>query len=74
MAESTIQGDRTGWEERARRAAVDVEAKRQVLEAAVELRDRLLIEGIDTGHGIRHVAESMLLSKARVMQIVATKG
>lgn len=51
-----------------------MEAKRQVLEAAVELRDELVIEGVDSGYGRARIAQVMLMSKARVMQILAARG
>lgn len=63
-----------GWEERCRRAATDVEAKRQVFEAAVELRDRLVLEGVDQGRRIADVARAALMTSARVHQIIAAKG
>lgn len=62
------------WEARTRRAATDVEAKKQVYEAAVELRDRLVIEGIDTGRRVADVARAALMTAARVHQIIAAKG
>lgn len=62
------------WEDRTRRAATDVEAKRQVFEAAVELRDRLVIEGVDQRRRIADVARAALMSEARVHQIIAAKG
>lgn len=62
------------WAERARRAAVDVEAKRQVLEAALELRDRLVLEGVDAGYTQGEVARALLMARSRVHQIVARRG
>lgn len=73
---SAVVGDNParGWEERCRRAATDAEAKRQVFEAAVELRDRLVLEGVDQGRRIADVAQAALMSRARVQQIIAAKG
>jgi hypothetical protein len=71
---SESQGDVDGWEKRAHRAAKDVEAKRHVLEAAIVQRDRLLIEGVDRGVKLSKVGATMLLSAARIQQILAAKG
>lgn len=72
--DSGSQADGSEWETKARRAAKDVEAKRQVLETAVARRDQLLIEGIDSGLSVGHVARVMLVSAARVQQVLAAKG
>lgn len=61
-------------EDRAQRASIDVEAKRRVLEAAIELRDRLVLELYDAGHGIGRIARVMHISPSRITQIVSAKG
>lgn len=73
--ETDIQVDgMTDLEERVRRAAIDVEAKRQVLSAATELRDRLVVQLYDSGTTVRRVAKVALVSVQRVLQIVARQG
>lgn len=70
-----VQADELSDQESAlRRAAVDVEAKRQVYNASIELRDRLVLELYDAGVHVRRVAKVALMSYPRVLQIVARHG
>lgn len=69
-----IQRDETQLEEKVAKASLDVEAKRRVLEAATELRDRAVLELYETGAGVAHIGQVAKLSKARVGQIIARLG
>lgn len=73
-AGSGVQSVGVDLEERARRASVDVEAKRKVLEAAIELRDKLIVELYDHGLGVRRIAATMKMSASRVIQVVSRRG
>ncbi len=66
--------DMSDLERTVRKAAVDVESKRQILDAAIEIRDRLLVELYDTGATVKRVADVALVSVVRVQQIVARAG
>lgn len=74
MSTAAVQAVGTHLEDRARRAATDLEAHRQLEAAKVELRDRLVVDLIDTGHTVAETARIALVSKARVMQILAKAG
>lgn len=75
MAQAEIQVDgMTELEKQTRKAAVDVEAKRQVLSAATELRDELIVKLYDSGVSVARAARVSLVSMQRVLQIVARKG
>jgi hypothetical protein len=64
----------TPLEEAVRKAATDVEAKRQIHQAALELRDDLIVKLYDTGCSVAHVARTALISVPRVMQIIGKRG
>jgi len=75
MARAEIKPDSlTPLEEKVRKAAVDVEAKRQVLEAAIETRDAGILELYDSGCPLARAAKVSLVSMQRIMQIVARRG
>lgn len=61
-------------EDRAHRASVDVEAKRRVLQAAIEHRDAMVLELYDAGAGIAKISKVMHISASRIVQIVGAKG
>jgi hypothetical protein len=62
------------WSDRAGRASTDLEAHRALEGAKVELRDSLVVEGIDTGRSVGSVARACHISTARVTQILARRG
>lgn len=74
MTTELTQSAANEWEARADRAAMDLEGHRQLTRAKEELRDRLVLEGVDTGHSLTEVARVMHLSYTRVQQIVAKYG
>ena len=61
-------------EEAARKAAVDAEAKMQVAQAAYELRDTWVPKLVDAGYNYTQVAKILMISRARVFQILARTG
>lgn len=61
-------------EEKARRAAVDYQAKVEVARAALELRDEKVVELYDHHVEVRRIASVMLITKSRVHQIVTARG
>lgn len=73
-ADSAVQPVGSEFTTRAHRATVDVEAKRAVLEAAIEHRDAIVLEGYDRGHAVRELARMFKLSPSRVLQVVARRG
>jgi hypothetical protein len=66
--------DDTAWSERAARAASDLEAHRQLTDAKIELRNSLVVEGVDSGRTTVEVARALRLSQGRVIQILAAHG
>lgn len=74
MTTTLNQSDDKAWETRAHAAALDLEAHRQIEPAKVELRDNLVIEGVDAGRSISQVAHALRISNTRVMQILAARG
>lgn len=74
MADPAVQSVGPSVEESARRAAVDAEAKTQAAKAALEMRDEWVPRLIDAGYSYRDVAKILLLSRARVIQILARLG
>lgn len=62
------------WGARAERAYADLEAHRQLEEAKVEVRDGLVVEGIDGGRSWALVARALHISQGRVHQILARRG
>lgn len=72
MGSQTVGTD--SWEERAERAAVDLEAHRQLDAAKVEVRDALVVEGVDSGRPLKEVARRLHIAPARVHQILARRG
>lgn len=68
------QGVGVPLEDRAERASIDVEAKRRVLQAAIELRDRLVLELWDAGLSYGRIAKVMHMSPSRITQIVGARG
>lgn len=60
--------------DRAHKAAVDLEAHRQLESAKVELRDRCVIELYDARCPVKEIAQVVMLAPSRVMQLVAKAG
>ena len=74
-AKSESQGvDLDQLSQAGRKAAVDAEAKLQTARAALELRDSYVVRLYDAGARLTDVASIMLISKSRVLQIVARGG
>ena len=73
-APTEVQDVGADWRTRARRAAADVEAKRQALTAAIELRDHLLVRCYDQRYPVSDLADAFLIARSRVQQIVAARG
>jgi hypothetical protein len=63
-----------GWKPALRRAAHDVAAKHELWHAALERRDRLVLEAWEAGTPIREVADVALMTHVRVEQIVAARS
>ena len=60
--------------ERLRAAALRVKTAEQTWKDALEARDALLIEAMDSGRPVHEVAAAALLGKPRVLQILARDG
>jgi len=75
MARSGIQAvGIDSLKEQAHKAAVDLEAHRQLEDAKVELRDRFVIELYDAHCPVKEIARVVMLAPSRVMQLVAKAG
>lgn len=59
------------WAARLHRATLDVERNRRAWRAALDERDRLVVQGCDARRPLREIAKVAEVDQARVSQIVA---
>jgi hypothetical protein len=55
-------------------AVMDLEAHKQLEAAKVELRNHLVLDGIDAGYTIREVARAAHVVRSRITQIISECG
>jgi hypothetical protein len=60
--------------EQLRRAAIRSKTAEQVWRDALETRDRLLVEAVDAGETVTKIATAGMVSRPRVIQVMARLG